>query len=99
MSLNSDNDINVDSHPLSNVFDAALSQVTDGKGAERHGQGADFMTQPWVDLARTHGIGFLTGQAAKKLREAQGFDTQEAWEREMLGAINYAAMAILYSRM
>lgn len=56
---------------------------------------ADHPNEKWLEIARTHGIGFLTGQAEKKLKEAQGMDA-DAWEREMLGAINYAAMAILY---
>lgn len=56
---------------------------------------ADHPNEKWLEIARTHGIGFLTGQAEKKLKEAQGMDA-DAWEREMLGAINYAAMAMLY---
>lgn len=83
-------------HPLQAVFDRCIEQVTSGKGEERHGKGLEFFEQPWVDIARTHGIGFLTGQAEKKLKEAQGMDAADAWEREMLGAIVYAAMAILY---
>lgn len=82
-------------HPLQAVFDRCIEQVASGKGEERHGKGLEFFEQPWVDIARTHGIGFLTGQAEKKLREAQSMDA-DAWEREMLGAINYAAKAILY---
>ena len=38
----------------------------------------------------------MTGQAAKKLEEAQRFTDHDKWEREMLGAIVYAAMAVLY---
>ena len=82
-------------HPLQAVFDRCIEQVTSGKGEERHGHGRDFYDQKWLEVARTHGIGFLTGQAEKKLKEAQGMDA-DAWEREMLGAIVYAAMAILY---
>lgn len=82
-------------HPLQAVFDRCIDQAVLGKGEERHGKGLEFFEQPWVDIARTHGIGFLTGQAEKKLREAQSMDA-DAWEREMLGAINYAAMAMLY---
>lgn len=82
-------------HPLQEVFNRCIDQAVLGKGEERHGKGLEFFEQPWVDIARTHGIGFLTGQAEKKLREAQGMDA-DGWEREMLGAINYAAMAMLY---
>jgi hypothetical protein len=86
-------------HPLSHIFAAALAQVTNGKGAERHANGAEFMDQPWLHLANVHGNGFLTGQAAKKLDESQGMTEHDRWEREMLGAIVYAAMAIIHRRM
>lgn len=85
-----------DSHPLHQVFDAAMEQVTSGKGEERHGNGKDFLDQPWRRIADAHGTGFLTGQAAKKLEEAQRFTEHERWEREMLGAMVYIAMAILH---
>jgi len=86
-------------HPLSAIFDAALAQVTSGKGKERHGNGVEFMEQPWLSLANTHGNGFLTGQAAKKLAEAQGMEEYDRWEREMLGSIVYSTMAIIHRRM
>lgn len=86
------------SHPLSSVLQDCLSQVTSGKGDERHGQGKIFLDQPWKWLADTHGVGFLTGQAAKKLEEAQSFEDHHRWEREMKGVIVYAAMAMLYRR-
>lgn len=88
-----------DEHPLTLVFACALAEVTDGKGQERHGNGVDFLDQPWLHIARRHGIGFLTGQAEKKLGEATAHRDdwdQGKWEREMLGAINYLAMAVLY---
>lgn len=84
-----------DHHPLQAVFDRCIEQAVSGKGEERHGKGREFYDQPWVEIARAHGVAFLTGQASKKLNEAQSMDL-DAWEREMLGAINYAAMAILY---
>lgn len=87
----------VSNHPLQEIFDACLDQVTSGKGEERHGKGSDFYDQPWFDVANCHGTGFLSGQAAKKLKEAQGF-SGERWEKEMLGAIVYATMAVLHKR-
>lgn len=87
------------SHMLDEVFAAALEQVTSGKGEERHGNGQGFIDQPWRRIADTHGTGFLTGQAAKKLEEAQRFSEHERWEREMLGAMVYIAMAILHTRL
>lgn len=85
-------------HPLYPVFLAAIEQAMYGKG-ERHGGAAKpFLTQPWVHYARMHGIGFLTGQAAKKLEEAPTKPTVEQFQQEMLGAIVYAAMAIIHSK-
>lgn len=83
-------------HPLESILLDCLYQVTGGKGDERHGNGRDFMDQPWKHIADIHGVGFLTGQAAKKLDEAQGFDDLDKWLREMYGVITYSAMAILY---
>jgi hypothetical protein len=86
-------------HPLMPVFAAALQQVMYGKG-ERHGGAAtNFMDQPWVHYAKLHGRGFLTGQAAKKLEEAASTREGEAYEHELLGAIVYAGMAVLHSRI
>lgn len=84
---------------LENIFDEALDQVNQGKGNERHGNGQDFLDQPWVSITKTHGVGFLTGQAQKKIMEAvkNKEDTNYLWyKREILGAINYLAMALLY---
>ena len=92
--------INRPRHPLDAAFDDVIEQVTRGKGEQRHGKGAELWQQPWARYAETHGIGFLTGQAAKKLDEAQGFlHDQPRWEREMLGVIAYAGMAILKARL
>ena len=82
-------------HPLSLAFEAALQQATHGKGQRHGGDTVPFYRQQWVTLADCHGTGFLTGQAAKKLNEAATKDDPEAAMREILGAINYAAMAWL----
>jgi hypothetical protein len=85
-------------HPLELIFERAVEQAADGKGSERHGNGNDFLKQQWVSLAETHGTGFLTGQAQKKLTEAvanRTSDNYDWYERELLGAINYIAMALL----
>jgi len=98
MQLNDDKNI----HPLWPVFQEALSQVTQGKGEERHGHGNDFLEQPWLHYARVHGEGFLTGQAAKKLEEAvmnRNTLTHEQWIKEMTGVLVYVGMAILYKEM
>lgn len=83
-------------HPLQQVFNDGVQQAAGGKGNERHGDGKAFDEQPWVDLAEAFGSGFLFGQAAKKLREAQKLPTHEARRHERLGAINYIAMGILF---
>lgn len=92
----------IEQHPLMGVYQAAIAQANHGKGEERHGKGTPFLQQPWVDLAKTHGVGFLTGQADKKLREAStniDVASNDWWEKEMLGALNYIAMAILHRKV
>jgi len=88
------------------IWGAALSvvieQVTTGKGEERHGGGKSFMAQPWVALAKKHGVGFLTGQAEKKWIEAETsmIATDDArYVREVAGAIAYSLMALLWLTM
>ena len=83
---------------LRDVLDQAFAQVTHGKGDERHGHGRDFVEHPWVALRDLYGENFLFGQAAKKMAEA-GDKEGEEFEREVLGAIVYAAMAIVGRRM
>lgn len=88
-------------HPLELVFNAAVAQAASGKGNERHGNGADFMEQPWVSLTDGFGIGGPMFQASKKLRESMKFyhaKEYDRFEREVLGALNYAAMAVLHVR-
>ncbi len=86
-------------HPLYNIFMAAIHQAIYGKG-ERHGGGkTPFMEQDWLNLANNHGRGFLTGQTGKKSGEAASMRQGEAFETEMLGAINYAGMSIIFERL
>lgn len=85
-------------HPLEEIFAAALDQATRGKGVRHGGDTISFLKQPWVHYARMHGRGFLTGQAAKKLEEAASTRCGLEFEREVLGAIVYAAMAIIDER-
>ena len=90
------------SHPLYNVLMAAIEQATKGKGVRHGGDTTPFLEQPWAHYAKLHGRGFLTGQAAKKLEEAASrLTTPEQaadFEKEVLGAIVYAACAILHTR-
>lgn len=86
---------------LAAVFAAVMQQVTSGKGAERHGRGADFLEQPWKKIADDFGEGFLLGQAAKKMQEATHATdwNHDRWEREMLGALAYIGFAIVNRRL
>ena len=85
-------------HPLYPVLMAAIEQAMHGKG-ERHGGAATpFLEQPMFHYIKMHGRGFATGQAAKKLEEAASTRTGQAFEQEVLGAIVYAASAILAER-
>jgi hypothetical protein len=81
--------------PLRRVLDLALDQASNGKGAERHGQGQPFDEQPMMEISRM--IGGPAGcfyQAMKKTQEASRMEP-EAAKREILGAINYLAGAYL----
>lgn len=81
--------------PLFQVLNDALNQAQVGKGAERHADGQPFTDQPVLSITRAVGLGFPLGQAMKKIQECQRMDTDAA-KRELLGAINYLAAAILY---
>ena len=80
---------------LRKVLDDAYDQAARGKGKERHGNGQSFDRQPMQHLISDHGLGFATGQAAKKASEALGMDHGAA-RRELLGAIVYLAGAIVW---
>lgn len=85
-------------HPLMAVFEAAVAQVTKGKGVRHGGETVPFFDQPWAHYARMHGRGFLTGQAAKKLEEAVTTKEGEAYVQELLGAMVYIGMAVLHKQ-
>jgi hypothetical protein len=83
-------------HPLFDVFMEAIVQAMYGKGERHGGATIPFMEQQWVHKAKTHGNGFLTGQSSKKVDEAAARgEYDEAFFREVLGAINYAGMAYI----
>ena len=77
------------------VLSDALDQAQIGKGADRHANGEPFMEQPALSITRAVGLGFPLGQAMKKIQECQRMDTDAA-KRELLGAINYLAAAVLF---
>lgn len=82
-------------HPLFPVLMAAIHQAAFGKGERHGGNTTPFLEQPWVGLADRHGRGFLTGQCEKKVGEAANKDPV-AFRTEILGAINYAGMSLIY---
>lgn len=95
------NPITTADHPLTPVLQDVVLQVTRGKGERHGGTSIPFWDQTWAIVAHDHGVGFLTGQAQKKLMEAAQSRIQkdaEAYERELLGAIAYLGMAILHTR-
>jgi hypothetical protein len=84
---------------LHTVLKAAYDQASKGKGSERHGNGKAFEDQPMQSISNllgsTHGMAF---QAIKKIKEAEGMETFEQKERELLGAINYIAGIIIFEK-
>lgn len=80
------------------VLREALDQASTGKGRERHANDLAFDDQPMQKLIDLYGVGFAHGQAAKKMQEAQGMLLRGEIDKaihEVLGAINYAAGAII----
>lgn len=83
---------------LFTILCRALHQAQEGKGRERHANGKPFDQQPIMVIADQVGMGFQTGQAIKKTVEAHGMVNRgdlAAAERELLGAINFLAAAVL----
>jgi hypothetical protein len=88
----------LDATPYADLWRVLLDvyyQVSEGKGAERHGGGQAFRDQPMQKLIALYGEGFALGQAAKKMQEAQRMEP-EAARRELLGAMAYIAGAVVY---
>ena len=80
--------------PLKAILNAAYAQAMLGKGAERHGDHKPFDEQIWTTITKACGLGFPVGQAMKKNEEATRMP-KEAAVKELLGGINYLAMAII----
>lgn len=88
-----------DYQPLLKVLLAAYDQSSQGKGIERHGNGLPFVEQPIISITKMVGEGYPLGQAMKKLSEAPTLyrlKGKEAAKNEILGAIVYAAAAVIY---
>ena len=85
---------------LADILTRAYNQAAMGKGADRHANELPFDKQPMQTIAAKHGVGFLLGQADKKIAEAHGMlrrGEQDKAVHELLGAINYVAGAILFT--
>lgn len=82
---------------LRKILDEAYDQAATGKGKERHANGKPWDEQPIAEIGRMVGTGFNTGQAIKKLQESSRMEGETA-VRELLGAIVYAASAIMLIR-
>jgi hypothetical protein len=82
--------------PLWNVLARAFEQASAGKGKERHGNGKPFLEQPMFSIcSMLRSNHFLIGQAVKKAQESSRMDKDRA-VKELLGAINYLAGAVIY---
>lgn len=86
---------------LLEVLRGAYEQASGGKGAERHSAGnrLPFHKQRMQLIADANGYGFITGQVSKKLLEAKDLlilKGQGAASREVYGAVNYCAGALIY---
>ena len=86
----------IEQHPLYSQYWLAIHQAMYGKGVRHGGAVTPFLDQPWIHYARMHGIGFLTGQAAKKLEEAASTKSGDAFINEIRGAMVYLGMALIY---
>ena len=91
---------------LADVLIHALDQAQKGKGAERHARdGQAFEDQMirgipeflnrYLPEGTPPGIGFVLGQALKKMIEAQRLPTTHQRYAEVLGAINYLASTVV----
>lgn len=81
---------------LANVLQRAYDQAAQGKGAKRHANSLPFDKQPMQSLSTL--LGDHTGllyQAMKKIQESTRMD-KDAAVRELLGAINYCAGAVIF---
>jgi len=80
---------------LKDTLARAYDQAKNGKGKERHAKANEpFENQKVCEITRRVGLGYPLGQAIKKAEEALRLDTQ-AGVKEILGAINYLAAAII----
>lgn len=80
---------------LQKVLEMAYNQAAHGKGKERHANNKPFEQQDICAITRDVGLGFPYGQARKKINESARVGGKDFAIRELLGAINYLAAAII----
>ena len=81
---------------LTNVLERAFAQAAVGKGAQRHAVDRPFSEQPMQTISELLGTpDGLLYQAMKKIQESKRLD-KDAGVRELLGAINYLAGAVIF---
>jgi hypothetical protein len=86
---------------LDMVFQKAFARVTEGKGRERHNPEGNtpFVKQPILEIARRQGLGYLTGQAEKKMMEVPVLLEKYSYDNainELLDVMVYSAAAVIY---
>ena len=88
-----------DYRSLAGILAEAYNQAQSGKGKERHANGLPFEDQPMQTISgmldSDKGMAY---QACKKIVEATNMQSLPAFEREILGAINYLAGMIIFNR-
>ena len=88
-----------DYRSLAGILVEAYQQAQSGKGKERHANGLPFEDQPMQAISgmldSDKGMAY---QACKKIVEATNMQSLPAFEREILGAINYLAGMIIFNR-
>jgi hypothetical protein len=82
---------------LRDVLDEAYTQASRGKGKERHATDVPFERQQSGIVTDKYGLGYPLGQADKKCLESMRLEPDAA-VAELLGAINYIALAIIKKR-
>lgn len=84
-------------HCLADVLASALFQSAVGKGQDRHANDLPFDKQRMQSIADGQGhIGGMIYQVCKKAEEAEGMRSRPQQVHELLGAIVYAAGAIVW---
>lgn len=79
---------------LREVLHQAFLQASEGKGRVRHGSDKVFEDQVSGRITDEVGPGYPVGQAVKKALESGRLE-KDAAVRELLGSINYLALAII----